>query len=97
MSFLMIGETNFSRQYSHNVSKYANRSFYGIKISSSLCGWIKFDVPFFVFRRANNYDEKIESHDRSIANEISLSSYFSFITFLLYFSLIYSRIPIKFE
>lgn len=49
MSFLMIGETNFSRQYSHNVSKCANRSFYGIKISSSLCGWIKFDVPFFVY------------------------------------------------
>lgn len=65
---------------------------------SSFRGWVKFDVRFF-FRlcRANNYDENYPI-DRSIVNEISLSSsYFSFITFSLYFSLTYPRIPIKFE
>lgn len=65
---------------------------------SSFRGWVKFDVRFF-FRlcRANNYDENYPI-DRSIVNEISLSSpYFSFITFSLYFSLTYPRISIKFE
>lgn len=65
---------------------------------SSFRGWVKFDVHFF-FRlcRANNYDENYPI-DRSIVNEISLSSlYFSFITFSLYFSLTYPRISIKFE